>query len=55
MELKLQAAKEPTIDEEDVDGDREGFTIEVYRYIKKNADLSAITNMANGSLYNIRQ
>ena len=42
------------IEEDDVDNDREGFTAEIYNYIKKNNDLSAITNMANASLYSIR-
>jgi len=37
-----------------LDGDKEGFTAEVYRFIQKNHDLNAITNMANASLYSIR-
>ena len=55
MEQKMQASKDSRmIEEEDVDNDREGFTPEVYSFIKKNNDLSVITNIANASLYSIR-
>ena len=54
MEMKLMQAQEPSIEEEDLDHDREGFTPEVYRYVKKNNDLSVITNIANASLFSIR-
>lgn len=54
MELQLQVAQEPSIEEEDVDNDREGFTVEAYKFIKKNNDLSVITNIANASLFSIR-
>lgn len=36
------------------DGDREGFSLEVYRFIKRNQDLNVIVNIANASLYSIR-
>ena len=45
---------EPTIEEEDLDQDREGFTPEAFKFIKKNNDLSVITNIANASLFSIR-
>ena len=54
MELKLIQAQEPSIDAEDLDHDREGFTPEVYMYVKKNNDLSVITNIANASLFSVR-
>ena len=54
MELKLIQAQEPSIDTEDLDHDREGFTPEVYKYVKKNNDLSVITNIANASLFSVR-
>lgn len=34
--------------------DKEGFSAEIYRQIKTNADLSVIVNISNASLYNIR-
>ena len=34
--------------------DREGFSIEAYKYVKKSNELSVITNLANASLYSIR-
>lgn len=36
------------------DGDREGFSLEVFRFIKKSKDLSVIVNIANASLYSLR-
>ena len=54
MELKLKAVKEPNIEADDVDQDTEGFTDEAFRFIKNNNDLSVITNIANASLYSIR-
>ena len=54
MELQLQVAKEPSIEEDDLDADREGFTAAAYKFIKKNNDLSVITNIANASLFSIR-
>jgi hypothetical protein len=35
-------------------GDREGFSLKTYRYIKRNKDLSVIVDIANASLYSIR-
>ena len=54
MELKLKAAKEPNIEADDMDEDREGFTEEAFQFIKSNNDLSVITNIANASLYSVR-
>ena len=36
------------------DGDREGFSLGTFRYIKRNKDLAVIVNIANASLYSIR-
>ena len=36
------------------EGDREGFSLEVYRYIKLNRELRIIADVANESLYSIR-
>lgn len=41
----------PTDGEE---GDREGFSLGAFRYIKRNKDLAVIVNIANASLYSIR-
>ena len=54
MELKLKAAKEPNIEADDMDEEREGFTEEAFQFIKSNNDLSVITNIANASLYSVR-
>ena len=54
MELKLKAAKEPNIEADDIDEEREGFTEEAFQFIKNNNDLSVITNIANASLYSVR-
>ena len=54
MELKLRAAKEPNIEADDMDEDREGFSEEAFLFIKNNNDLSVITNIANASLYSVR-
>jgi len=35
-------------------GDREGFSLGVYRYIKRNKDLGVIVDIANASLFSIR-
>ena len=35
-------------------GDREGFSLACFRFIKRNNDLSVIVNIANASLYSIR-
>ena len=36
------------------DGDREGFSLQTFRFIKQNNDLSVIVNIANASLYSLR-
>ena len=36
------------------DGDREGFSLEVFRYIKLNKELSVIVDVANASMYSLR-
>ena len=36
------------------DGDREGFSLETFRFVKQNNDLSVIVSTANASLYSIR-
>ena len=36
------------------DGDREGFSLQAFRFIKQNNELSAIVSTANASLYSIR-
>ena len=54
MELKMKAAKEPNIEADDLDEDKEGFNDETFKFIKVNNDLSVITNIANASLYSVR-
>ena len=34
--------------------DREGFNVDTYRFIKNSNELNVITNLANASLYQIR-
>ena len=36
------------------DGDLEGFSVEIYKHIKQDADLSVIVSIANASLYSLR-
>ena len=36
------------------DGDREGFSVEIYKHIKQDADLGVIVSIANASLYSLR-
>ena len=54
MEMKLKAVKEPNIEADDLDQDTEGFTDEAFKFIQSNNDLSVITNIANASLYSVR-
>jgi len=53
QQWKMAAGKDPEFVEGE-DGDREGFSLEVYRYIKRNKDLNVIVSIANASLYSIR-
>ena len=34
--------------------DKEGFSLEAYKYIKNSNEIQVIANLANASLYNIR-
>ena len=51
-EEELRSARNQPVEGEE--GDREGFSLEVYRYIKLNKELRIIADVANESLYSIR-
>lgn len=53
-ERDLEIKKLKNLPTDGEEGDREGFSLGAFRYIKRNKDLAVIVNIANASLYSIR-